>query len=206
MAFRLTLALHTPVLLPMVPIRLDTLLHEAACRLNQDWAQAHELPLVFDSDIGGWRASQLYFVTTPTAPLATRKLTTVSSFDRLDRVQVRNAKMRFRAIGGYQPRLTEYACLSSPFVRFYGDGDADACVALLELLDGIGRNHNRGGGQFSVSEIADDDTAGWRWRSWPAETTVELPFTEVGALERLAPGGVDVAVRRPARVLRETMT
>ncbi|MBO9471053.1 hypothetical protein J7355_13210 [Endozoicomonas sp. G2_2] len=204
MQFRMLLALHSPVLLTTVPPRLDGLLHEAACRLAGRWDVEHELPLSFDDEVQGYRASQIIFVSTPEAPAAAAKIPTVSSFDQLERHLVSDPLKRIDEAGGrFLTRLNKYPGYLSPYLVFYGDGDPESCAELIELLDGIGRGHTRGAGSFTVVSVEPDDTAGWQRRSWPGDIDRDLPFDPIASQERLTPCGEVVSVLRPGRVQRE---
>lgn len=205
--FRLQLALHTPMVLPDVPPRLDILIHEAMCRVHRSWAREHALPLTFDEDIGGYRASQVVFGTTRDMPMSTHSVTCISRANELARDRVVAPKRRINeGGGGYIRRLTRYHGYLSPYLIFYGEGDPEACGHLLSMLDGVGREHARGSGAFTVTDITPVAGEWWRIRSVAAGTpTSSLPYEAIRARERLLPTGVEVDVLRPPRVIREVV-
>lgn len=206
-AFRLLLRLHSPVVLPVVVPRLDTLLHEAACRLSQSWTADHALPLAFDDDLGGYRGSQILFGTTVNMPMMARHVTCPSSPESLDRHLVSNPRRLQESGGPYVRRLSRHQAYLSPYLVFYGDGDPDRCADMLQLLDGIGREHGRGGGGFTVADVTPDSDEGWRYRSAPADTPADLlPYAPIRSRERLVQGGPNVDVVHPPRVAREVIS
>lgn len=205
--FRLTLALHMPIIMPRVPIRLDALVNEAMCRITGDWSRAHALPLAQD-EVVGFHASQIVLAQTLDKPLSVMTLDMPDATKYLDRANVTDPPIPFKEDGGKRPkRLTHYEAILTPFAVFYGEGDGRACADLVTALDGMGREHMRGAGAFDVVEVADDDTDGWRLRAHRRDAcdARELPFDPVADAYALVPGGHDVPVWRPEHMLREIL-
>lgn len=201
--FALRLKLHTPVILSRVVPRLDTLLQEAQSRRYQDWSQPHELPLVFDQAMRGYRGSQLIFGITATAALQAVTHPCTSGVTRLPMAEASRPPNKISLTGGPEaPRLTKHKAYLSPFLLFYGEGDGEACADQLELLGGIGREHGRGAGSFTVDAVLQDVERKWRIRAWP-EGSADLPFTPVRDYLRLVPHGSEEAAVRPDRLVRE---
>lgn len=204
--FRILLHLHTPLILPSVVPRLDTLLHEAACRLTQSWGHAHDLPLTFDTQFQAYRASQVIFGTTHDQPMMADQHICPSSPEQLERDQLSDSR-RFREDGGgFVRRLSQHRAYLSPYLLFYGDGDPDRCVELLQLMDGIGREHGRSAGSFTVGDVMPDSDRQWRWRSAPASISpAELPYASIRTHQRLTAGGAEMDTVSPPRVVREVI-
>ena len=84
------------------------------------------------------------------------------------------------------------------------------CAELLSLLTGIGREHARGCGQFSIEAVVsrpEDDTR-WCQRPWPvdkAHAHAGQSYRPVVDHLALVPGDDDQPVLRPPRVLKEAM-
>jgi hypothetical protein len=154
-AFCLRLRLHTPLILPRATPRLDVLLAEAVRNLRLDWAtpiQTSDIPLVWDTKLGGLRGSQLVFGTTPRSGLVAESVAFPTAIRRLPFSEVSPPiRKRITVDGGpTAPRLSEHPALLAPYALFYGVGDAMRCAELLTLLTGIGREHAHGCGEFSV--------------------------------------------------------
>lgn len=206
--FRLVLALHAPLVLPEVVPRLDTLLHEATCRLHQDWSRDYELPLVFDEARGLYRCSQLIMATTPTTSIWPVNYSRPTNGEGLERASVSNPR-KIRPNGGeFLERLTTYSAYWPPYVIFEAQGDAERCVGLLDLLDGIGREHGGGMGRFEVEALLPGDENGWQRRSLPDSSQPYWAdsMPTLSSFERLTVTGDPVAVIRPPRILREVLT
>lgn len=206
--FRLILRLHTPLILPPVVPRLDVLLHEAMCRLTQDWETPHVLPLEKDARTGVACASQMVLGITLERPLSASTEKLVGSAYRQDLHLASNVKKRLEHKFPDGGTLTTHAAMRAPFAIFYGQGDGLRCAQLLGLLSGIGREHARHYGAFDVERIEKAQAPGWRLRSWPEDhpegwAPCEAAFT-VDRLS-LAPGQPDVAVMRPPRLIREVL-
>lgn len=207
--FKLTLRLHTPVILPTVTPRLDVLLQEAMSRLWQDWDTAHALPLARCSDTGVYCASQMIFGTTPGCPLTHSSEKLVSAAHRQDLHLARGCKKKLRDVGADGNKLTLHHGTGAPFAIFYGVGDPEQCATLLPLLGGIGREHARSYGSFTVLGMSPDTSERWRLRPWPLSgddtrwQTVGERFTQ----DRLAltPKADREAVVRPGRLIREVV-
>jgi hypothetical protein len=205
--FRLLLAVHTPIVLPRVPPRLDMLVHEGLCRLHGDWSRTHDLPLTED-DTAGIRASQLVFVQTVSTPLATTPLAMPDATGNLDRANVSNPPRPFKETGGPRPkRLTERAAIQTPYAAFYGEGDGQRCAELLSLLDGLGREHMRGSGSFEVIDVQADDTDRWRLCAHRRDVVdvTTLPFDPIADERALTPHGQPEPVWRPEQIITETL-
>ncbi|PJX12707.1 hypothetical protein CWI66_16200 [Halomonas sp. 141] len=206
-AFRLLLQLHTPLILPLVVPRLDTLLQEAACRRALDWSCYHTLPLLFDKARGGYRASQLIFGVTPHAGLEAQPQAKIGHIQRLPLLQARNVRAALRIDGGdWAPKMTHHQALLSPYVLFYAEGDPDACINLLQELPQIGIGHNHGQGMISVASVSPSTEQRWRQRPWrQAEEHTGMAYSPLTDTLRMAPWGTDEPVFRPPRILREIL-
>lgn len=209
--FKLTARLHAPLVMPAVPLRLDSLLTESLARLHNDWATPHSLPLVWDDTVGGYRASQLVFGVTADSPLCHQPVRRPSQNYSLDRTLVRDPRRVIPNNGGSaRRRLTSYDGYLAPFVVCYGQApsatEADTIPDLLALLDGIGVMHQSGFGAFTHDTVLRDDATGWRNRSWPAAFADRCPARRaVRAIESLVPRGPAVDVVRPRRIDREAV-
>lgn len=214
-AFRLTLALHAPVILPIVPPRLETLLFEGLCRLHQDWETVHELPLMFDDTLGGYRNSQLIFATTPEHGLMAQhiNLTSIPLLGDLhltQEVAKRPIKKPYtiKLDGGPNaPRLTRHDAIRAPYAVFYAEGDSDKTLQCLQTIRSLGKEHKRGFGAFTVLGVERIKSERWALRAWPAgaadiaASKVETQW--VPDTQWLAPGQSVTSVVRPPRVLKE---
>ena len=209
--FKLIMRLHAPVVMPVVPLRLDGLLTEALARLNNDWASDFPLPLVWDDTLGGYRASQLIFGVTAESPMTYHALYRPSNNDGLDRVAIRDPKVTISNKGGSgRKRLTPYDGYLAPFMVCYGQApteeSAQSIPDLMNLLDGIGVMYQVGFGAFTCEPLLLDDAECWRHRSWPAESADQCPSKRtVHAVESLVPGGPNADVVRPRRIDREAV-
>ncbi|WP_111748562.1 hypothetical protein [Salinisphaera orenii] len=205
--FRILLAIHAPIVETLVAMRLDTLLTECVARQHQDWASPFELPLVFDPDWRGYRASQIVYLATPQQPLVSQQVTCVSSAASLERDQVKNPPTRIKERGGGMiRRVTQRPALLPAYVAFHGQGEAQACAELLTLLDGIGSLHSLGYGEFSIVSVDDDPSTRWRYRSRPADqATDDLDCRTTRDYEPLMAYDTPEAVIRPHRILRATL-
>lgn len=206
--FRLLLRMHTPILMPIVVPRLDTLLHEALSRMHQDWETQHVLPLDTDTETGVYCSSQLVIGVTPQRPMVASSEKLVSSVTRQDLHLASDVKRRFKSVFPDGNRLTPHKGILSPYAVFYGSGDAEHCAALLSLLSGIGREHARHYGSFDVLNVAHDAGEHWRLRPWPVEydkgwSSCDTQFVE----DRLSlmPCEVPASVMRPPRLIREVL-
>ncbi|NOG32810.1 hypothetical protein HLB35_15510 [Halomonas sp. TBZ9] len=206
--FKLILQLHTPLVLPHVVPRLDTLLYEAACRREMDWSSPHSLPLVFDENQGAFRASQLIFGVTPQFGLEAHQIGLITYLYRLPLLAARNVRAPLRIDGGdWAPKLTQQQGRLCPYIVFYAEGNPDACVDLLSEVPHIGIGYSHGQGAVTFVSTESDDQARWRQRSWrdPGLHT-DFTYTPQADALRLTPWGEDEAVYRPPRILREVLT
>lgn len=205
--FRLMLRLHTPLILPRVVPRLDTLLQEAACRQHLNWSQLHTLPLVFDDARGGYRASQLIFGVTPHHGLVAQEIGLTSGVSRLPFASASGMKSKLRIDGGPQaPKLTRHPALLSPFVVFYGEGQLEACLQLLSHTPHIGLEHARGQGAISIEAFQEDDRQHWRQRPWrQAAEHHGMGYNAIPDQLRMHATGNDEPVYRPPRILKEVV-
>ena len=206
-AFRLLLQLHTPLILPLAVPRLDTLLQEAACRRALDWSCYHSLPLVFDEERGGYRASQLLFGVTPHAGLEAHPLARIARIQQLPLLQARNVRAPLRLDGGdWAPKMTRHQALLSPYVLFYAHGDPEACADLLQEVPHLGQGYRHGQGMVSVMAVQQDDQSRWQQRPWrDAGAHQGFPYAPLADELRMAPWGSDEPVFRPPRILREVV-
>lgn len=206
-SFQLLLELHTPLILPLVVPRLDTLLQEAACRRALDWSRYATLPLVFDEARGGYRASQLIFGVTPHAGLEAQPQAKIAQIHRLPLLQARNVRAPLRIDGGdWAPKMTHHQALLSPYVLFYAEGDPDACIDLLQELPQIGIGHNHGQGMIRVASVSPDSGQRWRQRPWrQIEEHAGMAYTPLADTLRMASWREDEPVFRPPRILREVL-
>lgn len=206
-AFRLLLQLHTPLILPLVVPRLDTLLQEAACRRALDWSCYHTLPLVFDEDRGGYRASQLIFGVTPHAGLEAHPLARIARIQQLPLLQARNVRAPLRLDGGdWAPKMTRHQALLSPYVLFYAEGDPEACTDLLQEMPHLGQGYQHGQGMISVIATQVDTQSRWQQRPWREVTFHQgLSYTPLEDDLGMTAWGVDEPVFRPPRILREVI-
>ena len=213
--FRLTLALHAPVILPIIPPRLDKLLLEGKRRLTQDWETDHELPLVFDDELQGYRNSQLIFATTQkhglyaeTVALASKPLQ--GDLDITKEVAARSIQkpLKIRLDGGPNaPRMTKHSAISAPYAVFYAEGDISETLACLSTIRAVGREHARHYGAFTILGAERVKSTRWALRSWPASAEQRakelLDIAWVPDQQALRAGQPDVDVVRPARVQKE---
>ena len=205
-SFRLRLRLHTPVIMPPVAPRLDTLLEEATCHMRLDWASpVTSLPLSWDEEHGGYRGSQLIFGTTRTGSLEASTISLPSAVQRLPVTQAAMKKTTIRIDGGpYAPKISRHHGYLSPFLLFYGEGDPEGCAELLSLLAHVGREYLRGFGHFTIEAIDTVEGQGWRQRPWPTKVPHQgMPYEPVPDRLRMMPRGQDVSVFRPPRILKE---
>lgn len=207
--FRLVLALHAPVIMPVVAPRLETLLLEGTRRLTQDWSSDHALPLVMDEALGGYRASQIIFAPTPNQPLAAQGIGLSTKMLNSDLTLVRKLPKRLRQDGGPDAqRLTQHQAIRSPYAYFYADGDMDECLRRLAVIRAVGRETKRHFGAFTVDRIEAVASNQWALRPWPAdqrEHVAELAGgTWVDDVLKLNAGYQAQPVVRPPRVLRDT--
>ncbi|MDR5899479.1 hypothetical protein QC823_10810 [Halomonas vilamensis] len=205
--FKLLLQLHTPLVLPRIVPRLDTLLQEAACRRALDWLSPHPLPLVFDDAQRAYRASQLIFGVTPQFGLEAHTVGFMSYLYRLPLLAARNVRAPLRIDGGdWAPKLTQHKGRLCPYLIFYAEGDPEACMDLLSEIPHIGLGYSRGQGAVTAMTFERDTQACWRQRSWrDQEMHVGLPYTPLADHLRLTPWGSDEPVYRPPRILREVL-
>ncbi|MDP3535129.1 MAG: hypothetical protein Q8S08_07040 [Halomonas sp.] len=205
--FKLVLQLHTPLILPKVVPRLDTLLHEAACRRALDWTAEHPLPLVYDAEQGAYRASQLIFGVTPHAGLEAHNVGMVTHLNTLPLLAARNVRAPLRIDGGdWAPKLTNHPGRLCPYLIFYAEGDPNACVDLLSEIPYIGIGYTRGQGAVSVMSTQPDAEERWRQRSWRSLAMHQrMGYTPQADYLRLTPRGDNEPVYRPPRILREVM-
>lgn len=206
-AFRLILQLHTPLVLPRVVPRLDTLLQEAACRMALDWSTAHPLPLVFDDEQGAFRASQLIFGVTSQFGLEAHQIGLVAHLHKLPLLAARNVRAPLRFDGGdWAPKLSHQKGHLCPYLVFYAQGDPQACLSLLSEMPHIGLGYSRGQGAVTAMTYEPDTQARWRQRSWRSAAMHKgMGYTPQADYLRLTPWGADEAVYRPPRILREVM-
>lgn len=205
--FKLILQLHTPLILPRVVPRLDTLLHEAACRRALDWEHPPSLPLTYDHEQGAFRASQLIFGVTPQFGLEAHEVGMVAHLYKLPLLAARNVRAPLRFDGGdWAPKLTLHKGRLCPYLIFYAEGDPSACTDLLSEIPHIGIAYTRGQGAVSIMSTFPDHEERWRQRSWRApEMHTGMPYTPQADCLRLTPAGSDEPVYRPPRILREVM-
>jgi hypothetical protein len=206
--FRLVLALHAPVILPVVPPRLDTLLMEGTRRLMQDWDTPHELPLTFDDKLQGYCASQLVFVSTPDHPLRAKQIGLSTKMLSSDLTLVKKLPARLRQDGGQDAqRLTQHQAIVAPYAYFYGHGDAYECLKRLSLIRAMGREHKRHFGAFTVAAVETITDQHWALRPWPAAQgrhAATLVASEwIDDRQSTVIGGAHQAVVRPPRVVKE---
>lgn len=206
--FRLVLALHAPVIMPVVAPRLDTLLLEGMRRLTQDWSSDHALPLVFDETLGGYRASQLVFAPTPDQPLAAVTAGLSTRMLQSDLTLASKVPRRLRQDGGVDAqRLTRHEAIRSPYAYFYAEGDPEECLRRLAVIRAVGRETKRHFGAFSVEGVEQVSTQQWALRSWPARQKAHAEAlaggTWINDALQLQRGGETHAVVRPPRVIRE---
>lgn len=206
--FRLVLALHAPVILPVVPPRLDTLLLEGTRRLTQDWQARHPLPLVIDDALGRYRASQIIFASTPHRPLTAVQVGLSTKTLKSDLTLVKKLPKRLRQDGGPDAqRLTSHQAISAPYAYFYADGDAEECLKCLSVIRALGREHKRHYGAFSIEGVEAMDSTRWALRSWPehekARAAELVEETWIADQQRLGDGEPACSVVRPPRVIRE---
>lgn len=207
-AFQLQLRLHTPVILPTVVPRLDTLLTEATRRLHLDWdALVETLPLSFDSQQGGYRASQLIFGVTRWQGIEAHTIKYSSDVKALPLQQMNKGKRVIKMDGGgTAPKLTRHTAHLSPYLLLYGEGDGQQCAELLSLLGGIGLEHARGQGFFTVESIKKDPTNRWQLRPWrTGEMHKNRDYTAIPDVLSMTSGGKSEPVYRPPRMLKEVL-
>lgn len=208
MDFALILRLHTPIIMPRAVPRLDILLQEAMSRLHQDWETAHVLPLARCDEAGVYCASQLVLAITPDASLTSTTEALVSTVTRQDLHLTRDCKTTIRHTGPDANRMTSHQGITAPFAIFYGRGDAEACAELMTLLSGIGREHARHYGAFSVERVQPDEQANWRLRPWPVAQSAQWEDTGHRFIEdhlMLNPCQASEPVMRPRRLIREVL-
>lgn len=206
--FRIRLRLHTPIILPAVTPRLDTLLEEATCHLRLDWrSPVTTLPLSWDGEHGGYRGSQLVFGTTRAQGLEARSISLPSSVQRLPLTQAVAKKPTIRIDGGpHAPKVGRHHGYLSPFVLFYGEGDPTRSAELLSLLSHIGKEYSRGFGHYTIESVDRVDHDGWRQRPWSTAAPHQgMPYDPVPDQLRMVPRGQDVPVYRPPRVIKEAV-
>ncbi|RUR29718.1 hypothetical protein ELY33_12295 [Vreelandella andesensis] len=206
-AFKLLLQLHTPLVLPRIVPRLDTLLQEAASRRALDWSVAHPLPLVFDQQQGAFRASQMIFGVTPRFGLEAHGVGLVSHLYKLPLLAARNVRAPLRIDGGdWAPKLTQHKGRLCPYLIFYAEGDAQACLDLLGEIPHIGIGYSRGQGAVTATTFEPDTQRRWCQRSWRDQAMhAGMPYTPQADYLRLTPKGKDEPVYRPPRILREVL-
>lgn len=206
--FRLILRFHTPVIMPTASPRLDLLLHEAMCRLHQDWESRHELPLERDVETGVYCASQLLVGVTPRRPLVSTTEKLVSAVTRQDLHLASNTKKKFSSQLPDANKLTQHHGISIPFGVFYGVGDAARCADLLPFLSGLGRESARHYGSFDIERIEPSTDDSWRLRPWPVEHSPgwsSCPHEFIEDKLMLEAGDEEVIVMRPPRLIREVL-
>lgn len=210
-AFQLVLRLHTPVILPIITPRLDTLLAEAVRHHRLDWeSPVDELPLTWDEQRGGYRGSQAVFGTTAEHGLSGQTIELPSSVRQLPLHAAIRGKKRVKSVkldgASTAPKLTSHNGYLSPYLIFYGDGDPQACLKLLSMIHHVGKEHARGQGFFTVESVESDTGEGWRMRPWrSADDHTSDRYTPVPDTLRMGLVGDDVPVFRPPRVLREVL-
>lgn len=208
MAFQLRLRLHTPVILPRVVPRLDTLLTEAMRRLHLDWqTPVQDLPLVFDKEHGGYRGSQVVFGITPWQGLEAHPIKYISNVTSLPLGQARSARKSIKLDGGgTAPKLSQHTAYLSPYLLFYGEGDVQRCAELLSLLGGIGLEHARGQGHYTVETVIEDPKSRWKQRPWrTGHLHRGLGYTAVPDMLAMTVEGENESVHRPPRILKEVV-
>lgn len=208
-AFRLILALHAPVILPEFVPRLDTMLHEAMCRLHRDWTTEHGLPLTFDQALGLYRCSQLIMATTPETSIWPVRYSRTTVAAGLERAVVKNPPKSIEINrGGFLTKQSKYDAYWPPYVVFDAEGDASRCTALLELLDGMGREHGGAMGRFDVVSVRPSEPGAWQRRSLPPsyKPTWAQHHHVLRGFERLTVFGEQTDVIRPPRIIREVLT
>jgi len=206
--FRIVLALHAPIVLPDVVPRLDRLLHEASCRLHRDWSVQHALPLAFDGALGLYRASQLIMATTRASAIRAASYARPTRGQAMDLTVTRNPR-EFKISGSkFLQKAGQYKAYWPPYAVFYGEGDGRQCARLLQLLDGIGREHSAGMGRFEIVDVRAAGRAdAWQCRSLPP--SCNPPWADTYHVlhdhEPLGVFGEPTPVIRPPRVIREVM-
>lgn len=205
--FRLILQLHTPLVLPRIVPRLDTLLYEAACRRALGWSTPHSLPLTFDESQGAYRASQLIFGVTPQFGLEAHEIKLLTRLNTLPLTAVRALRAPLRMDGGdWAVRLTTHKGLLCPYLVFYAEGDPEACMDLLSEIPHIGLGYTRGQGATTPLTHEQDDHKRWRQRSWRSQVMHNaMPYTPQADHLGLLPRAADELVYRPPRILREVV-
>ena len=210
-AFPLRLRLHTPVILPVVTPRLDTLLAEAVRHQRLDWAApVDDLPLTWDDQGGGYRGSQAVFGITAQHGLVGQVVKLPSSVTRLPAHAATRRNKPIKNIkldgSGTAPKLTTHHGYLSPYLMFYGEGDPEQCLKLLSLIHHVGKEHARGQGHFTIEAVEPDPDEGWRMRPWrSAEHHTSDRYTAVPDTLRMGLTGADEPVYRPPRVLKEVL-
>lgn len=206
-SFRLVLQLHTPLVLPRVVPRLDTLLHEAACRRALDWSTPHPLPLAFDESQGAYRASQLIFGVMPSFGLEAHDIGLITHLHTLPLTAVRSLRAAVRMDGGdWAPRLTTHKGRLCPYLIFYAEGDPEACMDLLSEIPYLGLGYTRGHGATTLLDYETDEQQRWRQRSWRSPAMHRsMPYVPRVDHLALMPGSPDEPVYRPPRILREVI-
>lgn len=206
--FQLQLRLHTPVILPRVVPRLDVLLTEATRRLRLDWVSpVDDLPLVFDQEQGGYRCSQVIFGITTSRGLEARPVKFSSNVTGLPLSHASNMRKSVKLDGGgTAPKLGHHAAHLSPYLLFYGEGDAERCAQLLGLLGGVGLEHARGQGHFAVEAVMADTGDRWKKRAWrTGHPHRGQGYTAVPDMLAMTVGGENETVQRPPRLLKEVV-
>lgn len=209
--FRLVLKLHAPVILPKVTPRLDVLLREGLRRQTQDWKTDHALPLVYDDDIGGYRASQLIFATMPGHFLSGTNVIMPTGLLRGEPVLSDLKQRNLRQDGGpHAPRLSRHRAYVAPYAVFYAEGDVEECCTYLSTIKAVGREHKRHCGAFSVHSVEPVTSSRWALRPWPlsqrtlAEKHVQTNDWIVDHQSVLT-DGVEQPVVRPPRIIKERL-
>lgn len=200
--FKLTLEIATPIIMSPVRTTLDGLLSYAIFRetgLKGDEVLPH-MPLLEDQGI--YKASSLFAHRHSTY----RRVDQIQSLDRRsdlspDLFKPNGRGGRYVKIyevrGKYKKNLISYRALVAPEIYFWGVGDPERVVQLIEdFIPSIGRKHNSGGGQVMAVRWEEDED--FSWVTSEGKPARQLP---VAVWEKLGQDAevysADVAVRLP---------
>lgn len=165
--FRLDIELATPISMHH-RLTLDGLLSAAVFRQTGLIAEATypHIPLV--QEHGVFRGSSLNLPTTAMPSSFGRVMSLRGPQDLSLGVFSPNVRnKRYGAVdqqrGPYKANLTRYQAISTPHAWFYGLGDPDACVFLIEnFIQGLGKRANGGAGEITgVNWFETDEDLSW---------------------------------------------